>query len=93
MEQSEIAPEANMQIEAQFAQTTNAQSATIQERLEGAIHPELTEKLHLFEKTFQRMPESFYEFSNRMMDSVPPVPPGMRFEIDSLDKTVKVVKK
>ena len=45
------------------------------------------------EKNGGRMPESFSEFAFRNMDSVPPVPEGMKFVIDPVDKAVKVVKK
>ena len=40
-----------------------------------------------------RMPQTFSEFANSAMDSVPPVPEGMKFIIDPVDKAVKVVKK
>ena len=86
-------PEAAAQIESQFAPAANRTGATIQDRLEGAIHPELTAQLHMFVEKHGRMPENFYEFANRSMDSVPPLPPGMKFEIDPADKSVKAVKK
>lgn len=84
-------PEVAMEIESQFAAPKNPNADTIQERLVGAVHPALTEKLHKFIATYGRMPENFFEFSNRMMDSVPPAPPGMRYEIDPADKSVKIV--
>jgi hypothetical protein len=93
VESTELPPETTLEMEAQFVPATNSNAATIQDRLEGAIHPELTARLHMFVDTYKRMPENFYEFSNRMMDSVPPVPPGMKYEIDPADKSVKVVKK
>lgn len=40
-----------------------------------------------------KMPESFPEFINGAMDSVPAAPDGMKFVIDSADRTVKVVRK
>ena len=40
-----------------------------------------------------RMPESFSEFAFRNMDTVPRVPEGMKFAIDPVDRTVKIVKK
>ena len=40
-----------------------------------------------------RMPESFSEFANSAMDSVPLAPDGMKFVIDPADRTVKAVKK
>jgi hypothetical protein len=66
----------------------------IQERINGAIHAQLTVQLRMYmEKNGGRMPESFSEFAFRNMDSVPPVPEGMKFVIDPVDKAVKVVKK
>jgi len=67
---------------------------TIQERINGAIHAQMTVQLRMYmEKNGGRMPESFSEFAFRNMDSVPPVPEGMKFVIDPVDKAVKVVKK
>lgn len=68
-------------------------AGSIQDRLEGAVHPELTAKLHMFVEKHGRMPENFYELANVMMDSVPPLPPGMKYIIDEADKSVKVAKK
>jgi hypothetical protein len=91
---TELRPEIVAQIEAEVIPPPNAQGATnIQQRLEGAVHPGMTEKLLQFEETFKRMPEDFYEFSGRMMDSVPAAPPGMRYDIDPVDKAVKLVRK
>ena len=90
----ELPPQAAAEIEAQVILPPTVQSATnLQERLEGAVHPGMTEKLLEFEKAFNRMPETFYEFSGRMMDSVPAAPPGMRYDIDPVDKAVKLVRK
>ena len=86
-------PEAAAAIETQFVPSTNQAADTIQERLNGTVHPELTMRLHLFIEKYGRFPENFYEFSNTSMDSVPPLPPGMKFEIDEVDKSVKAVKK
>jgi|SRR5687767_2034495 len=91
---TELPPEAAAEIEAQvIAPPTAAPTAPIQERLVGAVHPQMTELLLRFESQFGRMPENFYEFSGRMMDSVPAAPPGMRYDIDPVDKAVKLVKK
>ena len=65
----------------------------IQERINGAIHAQLTVQLRMFVEKNGRMPESFSEFAFRNMDSVPPVPEGMKFVLDPVDKAVKVVKK
>jgi hypothetical protein len=95
---TELPPEAAAQVEAQVAAQvipppTAQPNAPMQERLVGAVHPQMTEKLLEFEQTFKRMPENFYEFSGRMMDSVPAAPPGMRYDIDPVDKAVKLVMK
>src|SRR6266487_3646407 len=65
----------------------------IQERINGAIHAQLTVQLRMYIEKNGRMPQSFSEFAFRNMDSVPPVPEGMKFVIDPVDKVVKVVKK
>jgi hypothetical protein len=89
----ELPPEAVAQIEAQVIPPPNAPaSAPIQDRLVGAVHPQMTELLLRFEQQFNRMPTNFWEFSGRMMDSVPAAPPGMRYEIDPVDKAVKLVR-
>ncbi len=95
---TELTPEAAAQVEAQVAAQvipppTAQPNAPMQERLVGAVHPQMTERLLEFERTFKRMPENFYEFSGRMMDSVPAAPPGMRYDIDPVDKAVKLVMK
>src|SRR2546427_8832595 len=58
----------------------------IQERINGAIHAQLTVQLRMYIEKNGRMPESFSEFAFRNMDSVPPVPEGMKFVIDPVDK-------
>jgi len=65
----------------------------IQQRLQGAIHAPLTILLRRYVEKYGRMPDSFSEFVNSTMDSVPPAPDGMKFAIDPTDRTVKVVKK
>jgi len=65
----------------------------IQERINGAIHAQLTVQLRMYIEKNGRMPQTFSEFANSAMDSVPPVPEGMKFIIDPVDKAVKVVKK
>ena len=65
----------------------------IQERLQGAIHAQLTVQLRMFIEKNGRMPTTFSEFANSAMDSVPLVPEGMKYAIDPVDRTVKVVKK
>lgn len=65
----------------------------VQERLQGAIHAQLTVQLRMFIEKNGRVPESFSEFANTAMDSVPLAPDGMKFVIDPSDRTVKAVKK
>lgn len=65
----------------------------IQQRLQGAIHAQLTIQLRRYVEKNGRMPDNFSEFVNATMDSVPEAPNGMKFAIDLTDKTVKVVKK
>jgi hypothetical protein len=86
-------PEVAVQIESQFAAPSNPNATTIQERLDGAVHPQFTLMLHKFIETFGRMPESVNELAARTMDSIPALPPGLKYEIDPTDKSVKVVKK
>ncbi len=66
----------------------------IQQRINGAVHAQLTVQLRMYmEKNGGRIPDSFSEFAFRNLDTVPPVPEGMKFVIDPVDKAVKVVKK
>ena len=65
----------------------------IQERINGAIHAQLTVQLRMYIEKNGRMPETFSEFANSAMDSVPLAPEGMKFVIDPTDRTVKAVKK
>ena len=65
----------------------------IQQRLQGAVHAQLTLQLRMFIEKNSRVPESFSEFVNSAMDTVPPAPDGMKFIIDPTDRTVKAVKK
>jgi hypothetical protein len=69
-------------------------SVSIQDQLQGTVHPEMTMRLRMFEQMKGRMPQSFYELQNMGgFDSTPGLPPNMRYEIDPRDKTVKIVKK
>jgi hypothetical protein len=65
----------------------------IQERINGAIHAQLTVQLRMYIEKNGRMPQTFSEFANTAMDSVPLAPEGMKFVIDPVDKAVKVAKK
>jgi hypothetical protein len=90
---TEMPPETVAQIEAQVIPPPNVSpTAPVQERLVGAVHPHMTELLLRFESQFGRMPTDFSEFAGRMMDSIPASPPGMTYDIDRVDKAVKLVK-
>ena len=65
----------------------------IQQRLQGAIHAQLTIQLRRYMEKNGRAPDNFSDFVNATMDSVPEAPEGMKFAIDATDGTVKVVKK
>lgn len=82
------------QMEAQFLPSPRSRPAnSIQDRLEGSVHAQLTAQLRMFKALKGRMPENFYEFANTVGDSVPRLPDGMKFVIDPADQTVKAVKK
>ena len=63
------------------------------ERYNGAVHAKLTMQLRMYIEKNGRMPDTFSEFANSAMDSVPLAPEGMKFVIDPSDRTVKAVKK
>jgi len=87
-------PEVEARVEAQLIPPGNAKpDAPLQERLQGAVHQELTMRLQMYIDRTGKMPETIYEFSNVAVDSMPPAPPGMKYAIDPADKTVKVVRK
>ena len=75
------------------ASATPAAAQPVQERLNGAVHAKLTLQLRMYIEKNGRVPDSFSEFVNSAMDSVPPAPDGMKFVIDATDRTVKAVKK
>jgi hypothetical protein len=91
---SQPTPQEDAQMEAQFLPSAKSRPAkSVQERLQGSVHAQLTAKLRMFKAVKGRMPENFYEFSNTVGDSVPRLPDGMKFMIDPTDETVKAVKK
>ena len=80
------------------AETADASAAPLPqrpavERLNGAIHAQLTVQLRMFIEKNGRVPQNFSEFANSAMDSVPLAPSGMKFVIDPADRTVKVVRR
>ena len=65
---------------------------TIQERINGAIHAQMTVQLRMYmEKNGGRMPESFSEFANVRLDSIPRPPDGKKWVIDIATLQVKAV--
>ena len=94
VETMDAAAPVDPQVEAQFVPppAANPNADTVQERLNGAVHPHLTEMLHKFVEVRGRMPESLSELVNTTMDSLPPLPPGMTYAIDPADKSVKIVR-
>jgi hypothetical protein len=52
----------------------------------------MTVQLRRFIQQNGRLPDSFAEFRNRSLDSVPFRPPGMKWEIDRVTQEVKLVK-
>jgi hypothetical protein len=91
---SPISAEESAKVEAQLVPAPNARAdAPAVERLQGAVHPELTARLHMYLEKTGKMPETIYEFSNTAVDSMPPAPAGMKYAIDPADKAVKVVRK
>jgi hypothetical protein len=72
---------------------TQQMAAPIQQRLNGAVHAQLTVQLRMYVEKQGKMPDTFSEFVNGAMDSVPAAPDGMKFVIDSTDRSVKVVRK
>jgi hypothetical protein len=62
------------------------------EMLTGAVHGFMTQQLHIFIQQQGRMPETFLEFANARMDSVPAAPPGFRYDIDRQTIQVKLLR-
>lgn len=70
------------------------QQKSMEDALQGTIHPEMTLRLQMFLQVKGRMPQNFYELQNMGgFDSTPGLPPAFKYEIDPKDKTVKIVRK
>jgi hypothetical protein len=63
----------------------------VRENLVGEVNPILTAQLHIFVQQKGRLPQSFNEFVNARLDSVPRPPAGKRWAIDSSSSEVKAV--
>ena len=61
--------------------------------LVGPVHPFMTQQLQIFVQQRGRMPNSFAEFIQTRMDSVPRAPDGFQFAIDQTTMEVKLVRK
>lgn len=59
--------------------------------IEGRVHTFMTSQLRIFIREKGRMPESFAEFANARMDSVPFPPDGMEYAIDYHSRQIKIV--
>jgi prepilin-type N-terminal cleavage/methylation domain-containing protein len=59
--------------------------------IEGRVHPFMTSQLRIFIREKGRMPDSFAEFANARMDSVPFPPDGMEYAIDYSSRQIKIV--
>jgi hypothetical protein len=67
---------------------------SLEDQLVGTIHPEMTMRLQMFYQVKGRLPDSFSELQvGSGFDSTPGLPPGMKYQIDPKDRTVKIVRK
>ena len=64
----------------------------VQQGVSGKVDMFLTEQLHIFIQKNHRMPESFHEFVNTRLDSIPRPPEGTKWVIDTAAMQVKAVK-
>jgi hypothetical protein len=63
------------------------------EPIVGDVSPFLTEQLRIFVQQKGRMPTSFSEFIHTRLDSIPAVPAGKKWVIDTTTSQVKAVAK
>ena len=64
----------------------------VRQSVTGQMDPFLTEQLRIFVQKNRRMPESFHEFVNTRLDSIPRPPEGTKWVIDTASVQVKAVK-
>jgi hypothetical protein len=64
---------------------------TIRQRIDGEPDAMMTGLLRSFVQKNGRMPQNFYEFSLKGMDTIPRPPEGKRWAIDATDMQVKAV--
>jgi hypothetical protein len=63
----------------------------VRENVNGTVDPTLTAALRDFVQKYGRLPQSFTEFSNRGLDSMPNPPEGTKWVIDAPNQQVKAV--
>jgi PBP1b-binding outer membrane lipoprotein LpoB len=63
----------------------------VRENVSGQVDPALTAQLRAFVQKYGRMPQSFTEFANRGLDSMPHPPDGSKWVIDAPNQQVKAV--
>jgi hypothetical protein len=68
----------------------NAENA-VRENVSGQVDPNLTAQLRSFVQKYGRLPQSFTEFANRGLDSMPRPPEGTKWVIDAPNQQVKSV--
>jgi len=64
----------------------------LRQGVSGTVDPFLTQQLRIFVEKNHRMPESFHEFVNTRLDSIPRPPEGTKWVIDTATLQVKSVK-
>jgi PBP1b-binding outer membrane lipoprotein LpoB len=68
----------------------NAENS-VRENVTGTVDPNLTAQLRSFVQKYGRLPQSFTEFANRGLDSMPRPPEGSKWVIDAPNQQVKSV--
>jgi hypothetical protein len=63
----------------------------VRENVNGTVDPNLTALLRAFVRNNGRLPQSFTEFANRGLDSMPHPPEGSKWVIDAPSQQVKAV--
>jgi hypothetical protein len=63
----------------------------VRENVTGQVDPNLTGQLRSFIQKYGRLPQSFTEFANRGLDSMPRPPEGCKWVIDAPNQQVKSV--
>ena len=64
----------------------------VRQNVDGQVDASLTAQLRAFVQKQGRLPQSFTEFANRGLDSIPRPPEGTRWVIDAVNQQVKAAK-